>query len=214
MRPTMLFPLLLAAACASAPRPGPAREDLEAGLKRADLAFDQAVALHDARAFAGQVCAEAAFGGASGFAEGRDAVLRRWTPLIAEGGPRLTWAPETAEPSASGDLGFTTGSYRFEAGAGPAKEGTYVTVWRRDPATNAWCALMDLALEPPGGLERLRREAVLEARSPGGDLEASTGWLTDEAGARRGTWLEVRRCRGAACEPALFTAVPVATPAP
>lgn len=58
----------------------------------------------------------------------------------------LSWDPEVAAISSSGELGFTTGPWEFRA-AGPKDSvsgaGHYVTVWRRD-STGAWKMAVDI----------------------------------------------------------------------
>jgi ketosteroid isomerase-like protein len=74
---------------------------------------------------------------------------------------RLDWAPIYAEVSAAGDLGFTTGPY--EARAKPGVDsvtayGNFVSIWTRDPVTNAWKVALDLGTtnERPPAARRLR----------------------------------------------------------
>ena len=49
----------------------------------------------------------------------------------------LAWSPERVEVSASGDLGYTWGSYTFTAtdslGTAQRSEGIFHTVWKRQP---------------------------------------------------------------------------------
>jgi ketosteroid isomerase-like protein len=59
----------------------------------------------------------------------------------------LSWEPLRADIAASGDLGWTTGSYTSE-GIGPDGEprrgqGRYVTIWRK-AADGSWKVVMDL----------------------------------------------------------------------
>lgn len=58
----------------------------------------------------------------------------------------LSWDPEVAAISSSGELGYTTGPWEFRA-AGPKDSvsgaGHYVTVWRRD-ATGTWKMAVDI----------------------------------------------------------------------
>jgi len=58
----------------------------------------------------------------------------------------LSWDPEWAEISASGELGWTTGPFEFRATSASdtvSDAGHYVTVWRRDP-TGAWKLAVDI----------------------------------------------------------------------
>lgn len=58
----------------------------------------------------------------------------------------LSWEPDYAEISASGDMGYTTGPWEFRQNAGDAKAssfGHYVTIWERlDGGT--WRVVLDL----------------------------------------------------------------------
>jgi hypothetical protein len=58
----------------------------------------------------------------------------------------LSWDPEIAAISSSGELGYTTGPWEFRA-AGPkdsvSGSGHYVTVWKRD-STRAWKMAVDI----------------------------------------------------------------------
>jgi len=60
---------------------------------------------------------------------------------------RLEWAPAVAEVSASGDLGYTSGPWRFTpAGAEtPATTGQFFTVWKKQ-ADGKWKVLIDLGV--------------------------------------------------------------------
>ncbi len=57
---------------------------------------------------------------------------------------KLEWAPELAEVAASGDLGYTSGPWRYtpEGADKPAAFGHYFTVWRKDK-DGAWKVLID-----------------------------------------------------------------------
>jgi ketosteroid isomerase-like protein len=60
----------------------------------------------------------------------------------------LSWQPEFADISASGDLGYTTGPYRFERGSGgdsAVSRGYYVTIWRKQPG-GAWKVQLDTGI--------------------------------------------------------------------
>jgi ketosteroid isomerase-like protein len=57
---------------------------------------------------------------------------------------RLEWAPELAEVAASGDLGYTSGPWRYtpEGAEKPVAFGHYFTVWRKDK-DGKWKVLID-----------------------------------------------------------------------
>ena len=58
----------------------------------------------------------------------------------------LVWDPLGADIAASGDLGYTYGIYRVEMdspdGSSVTKEGTYVTIWKKDENGN-WKFVLD-----------------------------------------------------------------------
>lgn len=78
--------------------------------------------------------------------EGKKAIMESFRPLFDDHTLKLTWIPLRAEVSASGDLGWTTGSYeltRFdEQGAPHVRRGKYVTIWHRQ-ADGSWKAVLD-----------------------------------------------------------------------
>jgi ketosteroid isomerase-like protein len=60
----------------------------------------------------------------------------------------LTWAPEIAEVSASGELGYTSGPYevRPDRGAEPTGFGHYVSTWKKQ-ADGTWKVLLDIGVQ-------------------------------------------------------------------
>lgn len=60
----------------------------------------------------------------------------------------LTWEPEVAEVSASGELGYTSGPYQVKPnrGAEPVGFGHYVSVWKRQ-ADGSWKVLLDIGIQ-------------------------------------------------------------------
>jgi ketosteroid isomerase-like protein len=64
--------------------------------------------------------------------QGREQIMQLFPP-DAKG--QLTWAPTFAEAAASGDLGYTLGTYDFkytdENGEEQVSSGHYITVWKR-----------------------------------------------------------------------------------
>jgi hypothetical protein len=84
-----------AAAPQSSPLPEPSAAECD--LWARELAFAQAVADHDADAFAGFLHAQAAFG-AKGPRPlgGRDAIVQAWAALISGEPVQLSWYPTTA----------------------------------------------------------------------------------------------------------------------
>jgi len=70
----------------------------------------------------------------------------------------LTWTPREAEVAASGDLGYTWGTYEFrtrnESDAPQIHYGKYVTLWKRQP-DGSWKVALDVGSPgPPPGSRR------------------------------------------------------------
>ncbi len=85
---------------------------------------------------------------------------------------RLEWYPTLAAVAAAGDLGFTTGPWRYSSADGArVLTGDYVTVWRRE-ATCTWRVVFDGGVPhaptdpPPPTLESAHTPAVRVAAPP------------------------------------------------
>lgn len=63
---------------------------------------------------------------------------------------RLEWAPAVAEVAASGDLGYTSGPWRYivKGDAKPSAFGHYLTVWKKQ-ADGHWKVLVDHGISHP-----------------------------------------------------------------
>lgn len=159
---------------AAAPAAGASPAAAEA--RHADLAMAAAVAARDVEAFAGHVAADGIFFGPRGAAPGRAAVALAWAPYFQEDGPRLAWSPDRALASASGDLVFTFGAWRWTSAAGgPEVTGRYLTAWRRDAD-----GLLRVALD--GGAEPLPELPAGVAFRPLRTLQSADGELLAEGG--------------------------------
>jgi ketosteroid isomerase-like protein len=44
---------------------------------------------------------------------------------------RLTWIPSGGEVASSGDMGYTFGTFLLKSGSLTVKEGSYVTIWKK-----------------------------------------------------------------------------------
>lgn len=127
--------LLFAAVLAAAPAPASDYEDLVA----AERAFAaDALARNTRAAFLAYLAEDGLV-----FEPGPTSGQRVWTAR-KEDKARLEWAPEMAEVAASGDLGYTSGPWRFtpEGADKPAAFGHYFTVWRKG-ADGKWKVLID-----------------------------------------------------------------------
>lgn len=67
----------------------------------------------------------------------------------------LTWEPLAADLSASGDMGYTYGIYTVQMdspeGIAVTKEGTYVTVWKKD-RNGKWKFVLDTGNQGLGAI--------------------------------------------------------------
>jgi ketosteroid isomerase-like protein len=193
-----LLGLAACAACAANPRAVPAVGPGDPGAEAlaADRGLAAAVAAHDLSAFAALLDAEALFFGGRGLAPGRAAVLERWAPLLAEGGPRLTWAPDRAEAAASGDLVFTFGASVFQADGEPPEPGRYLTAWRRG-ADGRLRVIVDAPDQPlPPLPDGVVRRALRTTGSADGTRLVTCGLLFDQRDGREfevGHYVELLR---------------------
>jgi ketosteroid isomerase-like protein len=66
-------------------------------------------------------------------AMGTDAIRETFSHMISMPGFSVSWTPTMADVSASGDLGYTVGTYDM-AMTGVSEKGKYVTTWKKQPA--------------------------------------------------------------------------------
>ena len=74
-----------------------------------------------------------------------DAIRTTWEGLISMPGFDLEWQATGAEVAASGDIGYTIGTFELTAeqdGTAMLTEGKYVTVWRKQ-ADASWKLQVD-----------------------------------------------------------------------
>lgn len=75
------------------------------------------------------------------FAVRGKAELEKW---LGEGPEdfKLEWLPRVAEIAASGDLGYTFGSWRLHLADGTFRYGEYVTIWKKQ-SDGSWKFILD-----------------------------------------------------------------------
>jgi len=88
--------------------------------------------------------------------------IRAWgTTMFAMPGFSVSWQPQTVEVAASGDIGWTAGTYTFSAqgpdGAPMNDHGKYLCAWKKDTA-GAWKVAIDtwntdVAMMPPAPVD-------------------------------------------------------------
>ncbi len=142
---------LLAAGLAGPSRAADAAAEAREAVRKADVAFCEALKAQDRSLFADFVAPETRFFHGGDPTGKRDEVLKEWEPFFAENGPRLTWAPVHVEAAASGDLGYSTGRYEMTAknpdGSSRTGVGWYVTIWRRGE-DGRFRAVLDIGTPP------------------------------------------------------------------
>jgi ketosteroid isomerase-like protein len=104
----------------------------------------------------------------------------------------LTWGPEIADVSASGELGYTSGPYELRPGRGadPTGSGHYVSIWKKRP-DGAWRVVLDagIAHGPEGPPPATVRDvgppaaAAVPELSPEALREAEAAFVHKAAGA-------------------------------
>ena len=140
--------LLLAATFLAAHEPA-AAVDLEAtkrAIRIADLEMAKAVSDRNLEKFNTLIADDAVFFGRD-VSRGREAVAKAWLPLFTDASMFLKWQPNEVHVSASGDLGYSIGTYermsKDPSGRPTSATGTYVSIWRKQ-ADGKWRAVLDI----------------------------------------------------------------------
>ena len=146
MHPSRFLPYatLLFAACSFEAPPPPPDPSV---LMDADRAFAAAVSEGGTEAWVSWFAEDGAqIQPGSGEIRGRDAI-RDLMAGLDDPDYSLAWEPRRADIAASGDLGWTTGSYVSKGvgadGQPRQTQGRYVTIWRKQ-ADGSWKVVMDL----------------------------------------------------------------------
>jgi ketosteroid isomerase-like protein len=151
--PLLATALILTGCAREAPPAEPADSSV---LMDADRAFAAAVAKGGTDAWVSWFAADGAqIVPNAGEIHGSDAIRKLMAPLD-DPANELTWEPLRADIAASGDLGWTTGTYvsrtTLPDGTTTERDGRYVTIWRKQ-ADGSWKVVMDLGnpTEAPAG---------------------------------------------------------------
>ena len=147
--PTAALALVVALGCADgAPDEAPSEP---ATLLQADREFADDVADGGADAWAAWFAEDGAMiREGTGEIRGR-AAIRDAVSYLDQPGITLTWDPDRADIAASGDLGWTTGTYTFRAAPdAAASRGRYVSIWRKQ-TDDSWRVVMDLGVPVTDG---------------------------------------------------------------
>jgi ketosteroid isomerase-like protein len=138
----LLLPLLCAAHVAGAADalPQAGSDNARCIVWARETSFAQAVADHDAAAFAGHLHPDAVFIGGDGTAtHGAAAIAADWAGIIEGKGVVLHWYPDAVEVGADGRLALSRGPYWMEIPAEAGKpasttryrSGRFVSTWLR-----------------------------------------------------------------------------------
>lgn len=100
-------------------------------LEDADRAFAQATATRGPDGWADAYAPDGVNWGGGQVVQGHDAIKADIAQLL--GGASLTWTPVTSRMGASGEIGFTVGTFAVVVQKKVAARGSYVTVWRKQP---------------------------------------------------------------------------------
>lgn len=131
-----LIPLLFLAACASALQTTNHVQD-EAALMTADEDFAKDSLAQGLPAWTARFAKDGAM-----LMRGELQPVSAIAPALGKGS-ELHWAPEQAH--ASGDLGYTIGSYTALQGGKEIVRGRYVTIWKR--SAGSWKIVLDAGSE-------------------------------------------------------------------
>jgi len=138
--------LLLAASSLSAHEAAVDVEAAKRAIRIADLEMAKAVSDRNLEKFNSLVADDAVFFGRD-VSRGREAVAKAWLPLFTDSSMFLKWQPNEVHVSASGDLGYSIGTYdrmsKDPSGRPTSATGTYVSIWRKQ-ADGKWRAVLDI----------------------------------------------------------------------
>jgi len=138
--PALALAAMLAAAVAAA-------ADSKAELFTAERQFAQASAAHGTAGWLASFAEDAAIFPADAEIVAGIAAIRKQYEATGFTPAGLTWTPKFADVSASGELGYTYGTWQWQGAARDGKPvmrtGKYLTVWRKQ-ADGSWKVVADI----------------------------------------------------------------------
>ena len=140
----LLSATLLGAGCSSPsgqPNSGIPDDSAKNQLLQADLAFSQLSASHGQQYAYMQYMADQGVLLRPHHDPMKESMVRLFIQMMDTSKSSMTWRPTDAEVSSSGDLGYTYGVYSYRT-RDSLFQGTYVTVWKKDP-DGKWKAVLD-----------------------------------------------------------------------
>lgn len=137
----------------AAPAAKPDLEAARAAIRAADIAMSDATVARSVQGFLSHLSEDVSFLPENApTATGKAAVRELWADLFGPSGPTLSWSPAKVEVSASGELGFSTGTYEVKARDGEGRPvtrtGRYFTVWRKQK-DGSWKVVFDSGCSSP-----------------------------------------------------------------
>lgn len=154
MRHALALPLLWmlalpAASAQDAPSAAPAATPASdaCAVWAREAGFAQAVADHDAAAFASYLHPDAVFIGGNGATRGAEAIAAEWAGFIAGKGIALRWYPDSVDVGANGAVALSRGPYWMENPSAPPdkryRRGRFISTWLRDADDGQWHVVFD-----------------------------------------------------------------------
>jgi ketosteroid isomerase-like protein len=148
---------LLVLIVAAAVVPGAGAEtnaELREQVRQSEIAFAKTMADRDHAAFATFIAEDSVFFGRTEAFRGKAAVVASWKPLYDGPQAPFSWAPDTVEVLAGGDLALSSGPVLDPTGK---RFGTFQSIWRREK-DGRWRVVFDKGADycppPEGGKEK------------------------------------------------------------
>lgn len=132
---------------ANAAKPAIDRTAEEKALRETDLAWSAAAGKKDVDATVGFMAEDGVTMSPNvPLSKGKDAIRKEWQGLTGLKDETISWEPTTVQVAESGELGFTTGTWKMawtdEKGAKLEDHGKYLELWRK--SGGKWLCYYDM----------------------------------------------------------------------
>jgi len=129
-----------------------------------ELSFADAVARHDATAFAQHLHPQAAFGVGRKPTVGRDAIVAEWRGIIDGSAMKLQWYPDVVTVGGDGRTAYSSGPALFqEPKTGDYRRSRFASVWQRGE-DGQWQVIFDDG-SPPEPVDQAAVDAFSAGRT-------------------------------------------------
>ena len=125
-------------------------------VRQAEIAFAKAFADRDKEKFFSMIANDATFLSGLTTAQGKDAVVKRWSRFFESPQAPFSWGPERVSVSADGKLGLSTGPVYDPKGT---HVGDYISTWRKE-ADGSWKIIFDSNGPGPAVIEKVEEGFV------------------------------------------------------